>query len=57
MLLRIAAWVGIAALAFLVLSVGYLVVTPGGPGPSALFGVALVVGVAGAIGARVAARN
>jgi len=50
-----AAWGAVAALAFLVLALAYEAFARG-PSPAVLVGVALAVGVAGALGARLAAR-
>ncbi|MFB6078169.1 MAG: hypothetical protein ABEJ80_04235 [Halarchaeum sp.] len=49
------AWGAVAALAFLVLALAYEAFASG-PSPAVLGGVAVVVGVAGAVGARLAAR-
>ncbi|QLC33193.1 hypothetical protein EFA46_002870 [Halarchaeum sp. CBA1220] len=48
-----AAWGAVAALAFLILGLGYYAVS-GRPALPVLFAVAVVVGVTGAVGARVA---
>ncbi|GAA0306786.1 hypothetical protein [Halarchaeum salinum] len=51
-----AAWGAVATLSFLILAVAYRALADGGPSLLTLFGVAVVVGVAGAFGARIVAR-
>ncbi|GGM57442.1 hypothetical protein J2752_000997 [Halarchaeum rubridurum] len=52
-----AAWGGVAALAFLVVAVAYRTFAAGGPSLPVLLALAVVVGSAGAVGARVAERR
>ncbi|GGN12917.1 hypothetical protein [Halarchaeum nitratireducens] len=47
-----AAWGAVASLVFLIVAVAYRALAGGGPAIAALLAVAVVVGVAGAAGAR-----
>jgi len=53
---RTAVWGAVAALAFLVAALAYRIVEPRAPGLLILLAVAVPVGLAGALGARAAAR-